>query len=116
MDDYARYEKRHVENSSSRRREERRMRKDREHEQDDFPPASNEKRLTKFLLDGYKKVGQGGRPTTNSSEAVSVQFGLAMIQMDLEEQINTLTVSVWCRYVSDILLVATHPQIYPGIL
>ena len=65
-----------------------------------LPPPSDEKRLTKYLLQNYRKVGPGGRPIVNSSLPLRVQFGLAMIQMDLNERDNTLTISVWCRYVS----------------
>ena len=65
------------------------------------PPASDEKRLTKYLLSNYRKVGRGGRPVSNSSSAVLVKFGLAMIQMGLDEKDNMLTSSVWCRYVSN---------------
>ena len=64
------------------------------------PPASDEKRLTKYLLYNYQKVGRGGRPVSNSTAPILVKFGLAMIQMDLDEKENVLSSSVWCRYVS----------------
>ena len=41
---------------------------------------------------------------SNASEAVYVKFGLAMMQMHLDERENRLTVSVWCRYVREVLL------------
>lgn len=58
-----------------------------------------EKRLTKYLIARYKRAGIGGRPLINSTDVLLVKFGLAMIQMDLDERQNQLTVSVWCRYV-----------------
>ena len=68
-------------------------------------PISDEKRLTKFILRNYARNGKGGRPIINSSLPMPVKFGLAMIQMGLDERDNTLTTSVWCRYVRNYISV-----------
>ena len=70
--------------------------------------VSEEKRLTKFLYQRYSRLGRGGRPVMNSSQVVLVRFGLAMIQMDLDERQNMLTSSDWCRYVSTIDVVNSN--------
>jgi len=40
---------------------------------------SNEKRLIKNLLNNYENVGIVGRPVRNTSETITVHFGLALI-------------------------------------
>ena len=44
----------------------------------------------------------------NSTTPISVQFGLAIMQMGLDERYNRLTTSVWCRIVSLRLHVRTY--------
>ena len=62
---------------------------------------SDEKRLIKYLLDNYERVGIVGRPVYNTSETVRVNYGLALIQiLDLDEKNQVLTTNVWSRYVS----------------
>jgi Neurotransmitter-gated ion-channel ligand binding domain len=62
---------------------------------------SDEKRLIKYLLDNYETIGVVGRPVYNTSETVSVQYGIGLIQiLDLNEKDQILTTNVWCRYVS----------------
>ena len=62
---------------------------------------SDEKRLIKYLLENYERVGIVGRPVYNTSETVHVSFGLALIQiLDLDEPNQVLTINAWERYVS----------------
>ncbi len=65
---------------------------------------SAEKTLIKHLVRNYKSIGNGGRPVLNVNDSVNVEFGLGLIQMDLDEKYKVLTMSMWSRYVS----------IYPG--
>jgi len=62
---------------------------------------SDEKRLIKYLLRNYEKVGVVGRPVLNQSQTIHVNYGLALIQiLDLDEKNQVLTTNVWSRYVS----------------
>ena len=62
---------------------------------------SDEKRLIKHLLDNYETVGKVGRPVYNTSQTISVKYGLALIQiLDLDEKNQVLTTNCWSRYVS----------------
>lgn len=62
---------------------------------------SAEKRLIKDLVETYKQAGVVGRPVHNSTEVITVQFGLALIQiLDLDEKNQVLTISAWNRFVS----------------
>ena len=61
---------------------------------------SEEKKLIKHLLDNYKEVGNGGRPVLNITTVMEVEFGLGLIQMDLDERYKVLKMSMWSRYVS----------------
>lgn len=62
---------------------------------------SAEKRLIKDLIEKYKQAGVVGRPVHNTSEAIVVEFGLALIQiLNLDEKNQVLTISTWSRYVS----------------
>lgn len=66
---------------------------------------SDEKRLIKYLLENYERVGIVGRPVYNTSETVRVNYGLALIQiLDLDEKNQVLTTNVWSRYVSTLTL------------
>ncbi len=63
---------------------------------------SEEKRLIKHLLDEYQRVGKLGRPVYNTSNTISVKYGLALIQiLDLDEKNQVLTTNCWSRYVSN---------------
>ena len=44
--------------------------------------------------------GQSTRPVTNLSHPVVVNMTLRLIQVDVSETSNTLTTSVWVKYVS----------------
>lgn len=66
---------------------------------------SAEKRLIKDLVETYKQAGVIGRPVKNTSEAILVHFGLALIQiLNLDEKNQVLTISTWSRYVSSHML------------
>lgn len=52
---------------------------------------SAEKRLIKDLIDTYSQAGVVGRPVHNTSDAILVHFGLALIQiLDLDEKNQVL--------------------------
>ncbi|ELU16494.1 hypothetical protein CAPTEDRAFT_218891 [Capitella teleta] len=60
---------------------------------------SDEKRLIKDLLFEYDRVGVVGRPVLNTSDIISVRYGLALIQiLDLDEKNQVLTTNCWSRY------------------
>lgn len=60
--------------------------------------------LLKDLLSHYEGWQRNGRPVRNASQAVSVLFGLGLIQMELNEKDNQLTMSMWTRYVSEVVI------------
>ena len=61
---------------------------------------SDEKRLIKHLLDHYERVGVIGRPVDNTSQTVSVSYGMSLIQiLDVDEKNQVLTINIWSRYV-----------------
>ena len=67
---------------------------------------SNEKRLIKNLLNNYENVGIVGRPVRNTSETITVYFGLALIQiLDLDEKNQILNTNVWSRYVRTVVII-----------
>ena len=68
---------------------------------------SEEKRLARYLLRKLEVAGTDGRPTVNMSTPTEVKFGLALIQLDLDERLKILTSSMWLRLVS---LHGTRPQ------
>ena len=76
---------------------------------------SKEKRLLRFLTKRYQLVGKGGPPVMNSSEAVTVKFGLGLVQLDLEEKSKILVTSMWTRYVWRDLYMVWDPQEFQGI-
>lgn len=47
--------------------------------------------------------GKEGRPVVNMSQPTEVQFGLGLIQMDLNEREKLLTTSMWSRLVSSLI-------------
>ena len=61
---------------------------------------SEEKRLLRYLMRRYKLAGRGGRPVLNYTEPVKVEFGLGLIQMELNEKLKMLITSMWSRFVS----------------
>ncbi|KAK2144516.1 hypothetical protein LSH36_749g01013 [Paralvinella palmiformis] len=66
----------------------------------DLDPLKNmsaEKRLLNTLMTNYQRVGRPGRPVLNITTATHVVFALGLIQMDLDEKHNILTMSMWTR-------------------
>lgn len=65
---------------------------------------SDEKKLIKDLLKKYSDAGKVGRPVQNTSDTISVTYGLALIQLlDLDEKNQILTTNCWSRYVSYVI-------------
>ena len=62
--------------------------------------ASSEKQLINHLLETYSRVGRYGRPVKNTSLPVIVQFGLGLINLELDEKLKVLRMSMWAKYVS----------------
>ncbi len=71
---------------------------------DEDPPLSAEARLVNSILEHYSRYGKVNRPVIDSSHPVRVQFGLRLIQVDLNESEQTMTTSVWIRLVRIIAL------------
>ena len=65
---------------------------------------SDEGRLIVDLLKRRQLIGRNGRPKKNSSEPLKVDFGLALVQMELDEKRKFLKTSMWSKYVSYWLL------------
>lgn len=61
---------------------------------------SAEKRLVRKLVRNYTALGRNGRPVKDVNKTVSVEFGLGLIQMDLDEKSKVLKMSMWSKYVS----------------
>ena len=61
---------------------------------------SHEKKLIRELMDNYRQTGINGRPVYNYSDVVPVEFGVGLIQMDLDEKYKVLKLSMWSRLVS----------------
>lgn len=72
-----------------------------------FTLVSKEKQLIKFLLDRYAEFGRIGRPVINTSEIITVNFGLSLIQiLRVDEKNQVLETNVWETFVrSRIILV-----------
>ena len=62
--------------------------------------VSVEKKLIRDLLITYEEVTPHGRPVINDSSTVNVQFGLGLIQMELDEKEKALALSLWTKYVN----------------
>jgi len=66
-----------------------------------YESVSKEKALIKCLLDRYKTYSTVGRPVNETSNMISVEFGLSLIQiMDVDEKNQVLETNVWYTYVS----------------
>jgi len=66
-----------------------------------YESVSKEKALIKCLLEKYKNYTTVGRPVTNTSDMITVEFGLSLIQiMDVDEKNQVLETNVWYTYVS----------------
>lgn len=63
--------------------------------------TSVEKNLIRTLLKKYEKFGVVGRPVQDSNTLITVNYGLALIQiLDLDENKQILRTNCWSRYVS----------------
>lgn len=61
--------------------------------------VSGEKLLVKRLLDRYARLGKIGRPVLNTSETVTVNFDLSLIQIvDVDEKNQVLVLNIWYNY------------------
>ncbi|ESO84739.1 hypothetical protein LOTGIDRAFT_80104, partial [Lottia gigantea] len=57
---------------------------------------SAEKLLIKKLLERYSKQGRFGRPVVNTSDSLTVYFGLSLIQiLDVDETNQVLKSNIW---------------------
>jgi len=82
----------------------------------DITQMSGEKLLIKHLLENYETIGIVGRPVYNTSETISVQYGIGLIQiLDLNEKDQILTTNVWCRYVSYTMDIEDCPALLPDV-
>lgn len=67
-----------------------------------YENVSKEKALIKCLLEKYKNYTTVGRPVTKTSDMITVEFGLSLIQiMDVDEKNQVLETNVWYTYVSN---------------
>ena len=64
------------------------------------PPRTHEASVVAYLKEKSQYYGQTSRPIDNTSEPMVVNVSLRLIQVDVNEPQNTLTTSVWVRYVS----------------
>ncbi|XP_064636777.1 neuronal acetylcholine receptor subunit alpha-10-like isoform X2 [Lineus longissimus] len=77
---------------------------------------SDEKKLIKHLLGNYTEVGVVGRPVYNTTDKISVSYGLALIQiLDLDEKNQVLTTNCWSRYSWTDILLKWDPEEYGGV-
>ena len=60
---------------------------------------NHEQRLHKVLLQRYEVVGKDARPVKSHKDAIYVYFGMRLIQVDLDEKMQTMTTSAWLRIV-----------------
>ncbi|XP_052819741.1 neuronal acetylcholine receptor subunit alpha-2-like [Mya arenaria] len=81
-----------------------------------YESVSKEKALIKCLLDRYKNYSTVGRPVTNTSDMISVEFGLSLIQiMDVDEKNQVLETNVWYTYKWTDALLQWDPEKFDGL-
>lgn len=74
-----------------------------------YESVSKEKALIKCLLERYSNYTTVGRPVTNTSDMITVEFGLSLVQiMDVDEKNQVLETNVWYTYVSISLIQCTR--------
>ncbi|XP_014776336.1 neuronal acetylcholine receptor subunit alpha-3 isoform X5 [Octopus bimaculoides] len=79
-------------------------------------PVSEEKLLVKRLLDRYARLGKIGRPVLNTSETVTVNFDLSLIQIvDVDEKNQVLVTNIWYNYVWTDHLLKWDPEEHGNI-
>ena len=65
-----------------------------------YRPLSDEGRLLDDLMETYPhRHRRFIRPLLNSADKTTVQFGMRLIQMDIDEKEQHMQVSVWVRMV-----------------
>ncbi|KAK6169108.1 hypothetical protein SNE40_020223 [Patella caerulea] len=78
--------------------------------------SSKEKQLIKKLLDRYELHGKEGRPVVNTSDSITVKFGLSLIQiLDVDEKNQVLKTNVWYNYNWKDVLLTWKPSEYDNI-
>ncbi|XP_041364120.1 neuronal acetylcholine receptor subunit alpha-2-like [Gigantopelta aegis] len=61
--------------------------------------TSKEKQLVKKLLSRYIDQGKEGRPVVNTSDSITVNFGVTLIQiLDVDEKNQILKMNIWYQY------------------
>ena len=61
---------------------------------------SAERRLINALLGRYKKLDKVARPVTDASDTITVEFGIRLVHLDLDETEQLMKTSCWVRMVS----------------
>ncbi len=77
--------------------------------------VSEEKKLVQFLMHKYEIVGRRGRPVVKDSDPVAIEFGLGLIQMELDEKRKILVTTMWARYKWIDEYLKWHPVTYGGV-
>ncbi|KAL4239615.1 hypothetical protein ACF0H5_000423 [Mactra antiquata] len=81
-----------------------------------YESVSKEKALIKCLLERYKNYTTVGRPVTNTSDMITVEFGLSLIQiMDVDEKNQVLETNVWFTYQWKDALLRWNPDEFDGL-
>nr|XP_022313438.1 neuronal acetylcholine receptor subunit alpha-10-like [Crassostrea virginica] len=81
-----------------------------------FTIVSKEKQLIKFLLDRYAHYGRIGRPVINTSEIITVTFGMSLIQiLKVDERNQVLETNVWETFTWRDSLLTWNPDEHEGI-
>ncbi|KAK6169109.1 hypothetical protein SNE40_020224 [Patella caerulea] len=78
---------------------------------------SAEKVLIKKLLERYERQGKVGRPVVNTSDSLTVYFGLSLIQiLDVDETNQVLKSNIWYHYKWNDILLRWDPKKHDDIL
>ena len=57
---------------------------------------SDEKRLTKYLVGNYERVGKLGRPVSSANQTWNVRFGLTLLQItDIDVRAQSVEALTW---------------------
>ncbi|CAL1530115.1 unnamed protein product [Lymnaea stagnalis] len=84
--------------------------------EDSLPYMSTEKKLISSLLKKYERQGKQGRPVINTSDNMTVLFGLSLIQiLDVDESNQVLKASMWYRYEWNDMLLKWDPAMHDDI-
>ncbi|XP_061175747.1 neuronal acetylcholine receptor subunit alpha-4-like [Saccostrea echinata] len=83
---------------------------------DSYNIVSKEKQLIKFLLDRYATFGRYGRPVVNTSEIITIRFGLSLIQiLKVDEKNQVFETNVWETFTWKDALLTWDPDEHEGI-